>query len=165
MDEARHINFNSELFALGGWGFPQTEVLTSADAAPVLSGGEGDGIGGPWHLVISRAVVEEAVVWTATVSNLYTGFGTAIKEFNGGAEVSITLYGGVGDTFLGANINMETHSVELVENISFEAITEDSPSRGSMIVKLPLYKLRRASSKSGYQVARLWDLPRIAWYE
>lgn len=131
--------------------------VRAVDVAMMMTGAEEE----PWQLRITK----DGESWTATVSNLYAGFATAHDEFNDGGEVSLTLTGATGDMFLGAEINMETHAVQLAEATTFEGITDKKPSRGSVIVKLPLYKLHKSVSGGYRKVMRLWDRPCIAWYE
>jgi hypothetical protein len=115
----------------------------------------------PWHLEI----IYDGSDYTATVTRLYTGFGTAADEFNGGAPATLVLTRTAGKRFLGAEINMQTHVVTLAEGATFASITDAIPPRGSVVVKLPLYEFYK-STTGGYQiVGPLWNMPVIAWHE
>lgn len=135
----------------------QRVTLLSARSATSSASAQLD----PWHLEITL----EGGDYTATVTRLYAGIGTAADEFNGGDPATLVLSGASGKRFIGAEINMQTHVVALTEGPTFTSIIDALPAPSSVIVKLPLYELYK-SATGGYQiVGSLWSMPKISWYE
>lgn len=138
---------------------PQGQRVRTVGAA--AAGGVAAATEEMWTLSITK----DGANYTATVSNMYAGIGTAHDNLNAGEPASVVLSGTAGDVYLGAAIDMETHFVTLIEASTFNGIVDLLPDKGSVIVKLPLYKLSKSESGGYRKVMRLWDRPCIAWYE
>lgn len=107
---------------------------------------------GPWHLTLSGA--------SATFTECIYQRGPVVKLLGSGSahELAHTVVSAGPDIWLGAKIDLDAGTAEIIEGESFEAVIDQGVPKDPQYIKKPLYRLLKTGA-AAFSVA--WDYRNI----